>query len=70
MSTQQDITLEDIYEKVVDLQREVAQIKKSLMKDPELREDFILRMRDIDLDESIMVEDFGKRCGLKERLCL
>ena len=70
MSTQQDITLEDIYEKVVDLQREVAKIQKSLMKDPELREDFILRMRDIDLDESIMVEDFEQRCGLKEHLCL
>jgi len=60
-----NITLENIYKKVVDLQRDVAQIKKSLIEDPELREDFILRMRDIDLEKSIIVEDFGKRYGLK-----
>ncbi|MFH2220359.1 MAG: hypothetical protein ABII68_11970 [Pseudomonadota bacterium] len=65
MPTQHDITLEDIYEKVVDLQREVAQIKKSLMEEPELRNEFILRIKDIDLEESIMVEDFGKRYGLE-----
>ena len=65
MSTQQDITLEDIYEKVVNLQRDVAQIKKSLMEDPELRDDFILRMKDIDIEESIIVEDFEERYGLK-----
>jgi hypothetical protein len=59
------ITLETIYKKVVDLQRDVVQIKKSLMAEPELREDFILRMRDIDLEKSIIVEDFGKRYGLK-----
>ena len=58
MSTQQDFTLEDIYEKVINLERDMAQIKKSLMEDPELREDFVLRMRDIELGESIMVEDF------------
>jgi hypothetical protein len=60
-----NITLETIYKKVVDLQRDVVQIKKSLMEEPELREDFILRMRDIDLEKSIIVEDFGKRYGLK-----
>jgi hypothetical protein len=60
-----DVTLETIYRKVLDLQRDVAQIKKSLMEEPELREEFILRMRDIDLEKSIMVEDFGKRYGLK-----
>ena len=65
MSTQQDITLEDIYEKVVNLERDMAQIKKSLMEDPELREDFVLRMRDIELGESIMVEDFEQQYGLK-----
>lgn len=59
------ITLETIYKKVVDLQREVGEIKKSLMEGPELRDDFILRMRDIDLEKSIIVEDFGKRYGLK-----
>jgi len=59
------VTLEKIYRKVVDLQRDVTQIKKSLMEEPELRDEFILRMRDIDLEKSIIVEDFGKRYGLK-----
>jgi len=60
-----NITIESIYKKVVDLQRDVAQIKKSLIEEPELREDFILRMRDIDLERSIMVDDFEKRYGLQ-----
>jgi hypothetical protein len=59
------ITLETIYKKVVNLQRDVTQIKKNLMEEPELREDFILRMREIDFEKSITVEDFGKRYGLK-----
>ena len=65
MPTLQDITLEDIYKMVVDLQRDVALIKKSLIEEPELRDDFILRMRDIDLEKAIIVEDFNKRYGLK-----
>jgi len=60
-----NITLETIYKKVTDLQRDVAQIKKSLLEEPELREDFILRMRDIDLERSIMVDDFENRYGLQ-----
>lgn len=60
-----NVTLGTIYKKVIDLQRDVAQIKKSLIEEPELRENFILRMRDIDLEKSIPVEDFGKRYGLK-----
>ena len=40
-------------------------IKKGLMEEPELRNDFILRMKDIDLEKSIMVENFGERYGLK-----
>ena len=60
-----NITIESIYKKVVDLQRDVAQIKKSLLEEPELREDFILRMRDFDVEKSIPVSDFGKRYGLK-----
>ena len=59
------ITLEAIYKKVVDLQRDVGEIKKTLIEEPELREDFILRMREIDRERSIPVEDFGKRYGLK-----
>jgi regulator of replication initiation timing len=59
------ITLKALYEKVTNLQRDIAQIKKTLIEEPELREDFILRMRNIDLEKSIAVEDFGKRYGLK-----
>ena len=59
------VTLETIYKKVVDLQRDVAQIKRTLLEEPGLRDEFILRMRDIDLEKSIIVEDFGKRYGLK-----
>jgi hypothetical protein len=60
-----NITLETIYKKVIDLQRDVHEIKKSLLEEPELREDFIMRMRDIDLQRSVRVDDFGKRYGLK-----
>jgi hypothetical protein len=59
------ITLKALYEKVTGLQRDIAQIKKTLIEEPELREDFILRIRNIDLKKSIPVEDFGKRYGLK-----
>jgi len=59
------VTLKALYEKVTTLQRDIAQIKRTLIEEPELREDFILRMRNIDLEESILVEDFGKRYGLK-----
>jgi len=65
MSTQKDITLENIYKMVVDLQRDMDLIKKNLIEEPELRDDFILRMRDIDLEKTIKVEDFTKRYGLK-----
>jgi len=59
------ITLKTLYEKVTNLQRDIAQIKKTLIEEPELREDFILPMRNIDLEKSIPVEDFGKRYRLK-----
>jgi hypothetical protein len=59
------ITLEVIYRKVTNLQRDISQIKRSLIEEPDLRDDFILRMRNIDLEKSIPVEDFGKRYGLK-----
>ena len=54
------VTLENIYKKVIN------QIKRSLFEEPELREDFILRMKAIDLEKSIAVKDFGKRYGLKQ----
>jgi hypothetical protein len=59
------VTLEIIYEKVLALQRDVDQIKKSLTEEPYLREDFIARMHNIDLEQGIMVTDFEKRYGLK-----
>ena len=59
------ITTETLYKKVVELQRDIVQIKKSLLEEPELRAGFILRMRDIDLEKSVTVKDFGKRYGLK-----
>lgn len=61
----ENITLETIYKKITDLQRDVVRIKKSLLEEPELRGDFILRMRDIDMEKSIVVDDFEKRYGLK-----
>ena len=39
-----NIALETIYKKVTDLQSDIVQIKKSLLEEPELRENFILRM--------------------------
>jgi hypothetical protein len=63
--TMKTITIETIYNKVVNLEKELLQIKKKLMEEPELREEFIQKMRDIDLEKSIMVKDFGKRYGLK-----
>ncbi len=59
------VTLKVLYKKVTDLQRDVAQIKKTLIEEPDLRDDFILRMREVDREKSIPVEDFGKRYGLK-----
>ncbi len=59
------ITVEDLYKKVIELQRDVNKIKKSLIEEPELRTEFIQRMRDIDLEKSVIVKDFGKRYGLR-----
>jgi len=59
------VTLKALYEKVSNLQRDIALIKKTLIEEPDLRNDFIQRMRDIGLEKSIPVEDFGKRYGLK-----
>ncbi len=50
---------------VVEMQHDIVQIKKSLMKEPGLRAEFIHRMKDIDIEKFIMVKDFGKRYGLK-----
>jgi hypothetical protein len=65
MSVRKDISLEKIYKMVVDLQRDMTLMKKRLMEEPELRDEFILRMRDIDLEKEVIVKDFSKRYGLK-----
>jgi len=59
------VTLKSLYEKVSNLQRDIGLIKKTLIEEPELREDFILRMQEIDLEKSLPVENFAKRYGLK-----
>ena len=60
-----EITLETIYKKIVALERDVNTIKQNLIDDPELREDFIMRIRNIDRGKTILVKDFGERYGLK-----
>jgi hypothetical protein len=50
---------------LVDLQQDVALIKKTFMEEPDLRDDFIARMRDIDLEKAVPVVDFVKRYGLE-----
>ena len=60
-----NITLETIYKKVVSLQRDVDEIKRALIEEPELRDEFILKMKDIDNEKSIMVKDFRARYGIK-----
>ena len=59
------ITVEALYKKVVELQRDITQIKKSLLEEPGLRAEFVERMRDIDLEKTVTVKDFGKKYGLK-----
>ena len=65
MPVKKDITIENIYKMVVDLKRDVTIIKKGLTAEPELRDEFILRMRDIEPEQAIMVKNFSERYGLK-----
>jgi len=65
MPAQKDINLEQIYKMISELQSDVALIKKCLIEEPELRADFVEKMKDIDAEESIIVDDFGKRYGLE-----
>jgi hypothetical protein len=59
------VTLDTIYKEIVTLKRDVAKIKKNLLEEPELREEYIMRLRDIDQERSFKVMDFEKRYGLK-----
>ena len=65
MSFRHNVTLEAVYKKMVELQRDIAQIKKSLLEEPELREEFLERMREIELEKSIPVECFKERYNSK-----
>ena len=65
MSDRKKITIETIYKMLVGLKHDVEMIKKTLIEEPELRDDFIARMRDKDLEKAIIVEDFGQRYGLR-----
>ena len=65
MPAQKDINLEQIYKMISELQRDVALIKKCLIEEPELRADFVEKMKDIDAEESVIVDDFGKKYGLE-----
>ena len=57
-------TLEVLYKKVSQIQQDIDLIKKKLMEEPDLREDFIQRMKDIELEPSVSVHDFAERYGL------
>lgn len=60
------ITLETIYKKVIRLQRDVDEIKKALIiEEPELRDEFIVKMKDIDNEKSVVIKDFRNRYGIK-----
>ena len=59
------VTLDTIYKEIVTLKRDVAKIKQNLFEEPELREEYIMRLRDIDQERSFKVMDFEKRYGLK-----
>jgi len=59
------ITLETIYKKVIRLQRDVDEIKKALVEEPELRDEFIVKMKDIDNEKSVVIKDFRNRYGIK-----
>jgi hypothetical protein len=63
--TNKAVTLDTIYKEIVTLKRDVANLRKNLLDEPEVREEFILRMRDIDQEKSFKVTDFEKRYGLK-----
>ncbi|MDZ7724278.1 MAG: hypothetical protein U5R06_16100 [candidate division KSB1 bacterium] len=58
MHDKKDITIEKVYEMVVDLKRDMNFIKKKFVQEPDFCDEFILRMKDIDLEETVMVNDF------------
>ena len=59
------ITNKTIYKRVLALQHEMNQIKKLFLEEPPLLHSFIVRMKDIEAEKSIRIEDFGKKYGLR-----
>jgi hypothetical protein len=60
-----NITNKTIYKKVLALQQDMNQIKKLFFEEPPTLHSFIIKMKDIDAEKSIRIEDFGKRYGLR-----
>ena len=60
-----EITLETIYKKMMAIEQDINNLKKILLEEPELRKDFIKRMKTIDSEKIITVKDFGEHYGLK-----
>jgi hypothetical protein len=60
-----NITNKTIYKKVLALQQDMNQIKKLFLEEPPVLHSFIIKMKDIDAEKSIRIEDFGKRYGLR-----
>lgn len=60
-----EITMKTIYEKVLSIEQDLNKIKKILLEEPELREDFIRRINKIDSEQMVMVKDFGEHYGLR-----
>jgi len=60
-----EITMKTIYEKVLSIEQDLNKIKKILLEEPELREDFIRRINKIDSEQMVIVKDFGEHYGLR-----
>ena len=60
-----NITNKTIYKRVLALQHEMNQIKKLFLEEPPLLHSFIIKIKEIDAEKSIRVEDFGKRYGIR-----
>ena len=65
MLEKEPITLERVYEILLELKQDIEFLKKAFLEDPDLRDDFVARMKDIELEKAISVEDFAKRYGLE-----
>ena len=65
MLEKEPVTLERVYQILLDLKQDIEFLKKAFLENPDLREDFVAQMKDIELEKAIPVEDFAKRYELK-----